>query len=87
MGNLKTHVLSINKSKNADQAAYNYLIQNSYKEKTLFTDLNDKWGVHLHVINQKLVDFNLENLKEYVIIHQYDRIPKLKNEIFNYYTI
>jgi hypothetical protein len=78
------YLLSINKPRNADQAAYNYLIQSSYKEKTLFTDLNDNWGVHLHVINQKLVDFNLQNLKEYVIIHQYDR---LKNEILNYYTL
>lgn len=78
------YLLSINKPRNADQAAYNYLIQNSYKDKTLFTDLSDKWGLHLHVINQKQVPFDLNNIKDYTIIHQYDR---LGNEILNYYTL
>jgi hypothetical protein len=72
------YLLSINKPRNADQAAYNYLIQTSYKHKTLFTDLTDNWGVHLHVINQGQVKFDLENCKNYKIIHQYDRIPNFK---------
>ena len=78
------YLLSINKPRNADQAAYNYLIQNSYKDKTLFTSLEDNWGLHLHVINQKQVDFNLNKIKDYIIIHQYDR---LGDEILNYYTL
>lgn len=78
------YLLSINKPRNADQAAYNYLIQNSYKDKTLFTDLNDGWGLHLHVINQKKVPFDLHKIKDYKIIHQYDR---LGDEILNYYTL
>jgi hypothetical protein len=78
------YLLSINKPRNADQAAYNYLIQNSYKDKTLFTDLSDKWVLHLHVINQKQVPFDLNSIKDYTIIHQYDR---LENEILNYYTL
>jgi hypothetical protein len=78
------YLLSINKPRNADQAAYNYLIQNSYKDKTLFTDMSDNWGVHLHVIKEGLVDFDLNNLADYTIIHQYDRFG---DEILNYYTI
>jgi hypothetical protein len=78
------YLLSINKPRNADQAAYNYLIQNSYKNKTLFTDLQDEWGVHLHVIKQNQVLFDLNTIKNYTIIHQYDRFG---DEIFNYYTL
>ena len=78
------YLLSINKPRNADQAAYNYLIQNSYKDKTLFTGLEDNWGVHLHVINEKQVEFDLHKIKDYIIIHQYDR---LGDEILNYYTL
>jgi hypothetical protein len=85
-GNVKTvsdlcrdiYLLSINKPRNADQAAYNYLIQTAYKHKTLFTNLDNNWGVHLHVINQGLVEFDLDNCKNYKIIHQYDRIKNFK---------
>lgn len=75
---------AINKHKVADQTAFNYLIQHSYKKHTVFTDLQDKWAVHLHVINEGKVAFDLNTLKDYVIIHQYDR---LKDEILNYYTL
>jgi hypothetical protein len=72
------YLLSINKPRNADQAAYNYLIQTSYKPYTKFTDMHDNWGIHLHVINAGLVPFDLNNIKDYTIIHQYDRIPNFK---------
>lgn len=75
---------AINKHKVADQTAFNYLIQHSYKKHTIFTDLQDKWAVHLHVINEGKVAFDLNTIKEYTIIHQYDR---LKDEILNYYTL
>ena len=81
---LDIYLNAINKVKVADQTGFNYLIRNSYKDKTVFTGLEDKWAVHLHVINEGLVPFDLHQLNDYTIIHQYDR---LGNEIFNYYTI
>jgi len=75
---------AINKSKVADQTAFNYLIQHSYKSNTIFTDLQDKWAVHLHVINEGKVPFDFSTLPQYTIIHQYDR---LGHEILNYYTL
>lgn len=75
---------AMTKHKVADQTSYNYLIQKAYKRKTIFTDLSDRWAVHLHVINEGRVAFDLNTIKEFTIIHQYDR---LGNEILNYYTI
>lgn len=77
---LDIYLLSINKPRNADQAAYNYLINNSYKDKVESTDLKDNWAVHLHVINEGKVELNLRSLNKYCIIHQYDRINWLKEE-------
>lgn len=81
---LDIYLNTINKTKVADQTAFNYLIQHSYKTKTIFTDLQDYWAVHLHVINEGRVSFDLHKIEQYTIIHQYDR---LKNEILNYYTL
>lgn len=72
------YLMSVGKYKVADQTSYNYLIQTKYKKDTIFTDLKDNLAVHLHVINAGLVKFNLNNLSNYSIIHQYDRIPELK---------
>jgi hypothetical protein len=72
------YLMSIGKYKVADQTSYNYLIQTKYKDKTIFTDLKDKLAVHLHVINAGLVKFNIDDIKQYKIIHQYDRIPGFK---------
>lgn len=81
---LDIYLNAINKTKVADQTAFNYLINNTYKSKTIRTTLEDKWAVHLHVINEGRVPFNLNTLNDYTIIHQYDR---LGNEIQHYYTI
>lgn len=72
------YLMSVGKYKVADQTSYNYLIQTKYKNNTIFTDLNDNLAVHLHVINAGLVKFDLTNIKNYKIIHQYDRIPGFK---------
>jgi hypothetical protein len=72
------YLMSIGKYKVADQTSYNYLIQTKYKDKTIFTNLKDKLAVHLHVINAGLINFDLNDLKKYKIIHQYDRIPGFK---------
>lgn len=68
------YLLCIGKSRNADQVAYNYLINGSYKNQTTFSDINDNFAIHLHVIAHKLVDFDLSKLNNYAIIHQYDRL-------------
>lgn len=72
------YLMSVGKYKVADQTSYNYLIQTKYKNNTIFTNLNDNLAVHLHVINAGLVKFDLTNMKNYKIIHQYDRIPGFK---------
>lgn len=72
------YLMSVGKYKVADQTSYNYLIQTKYKDKTIFTSLKDNLATHLHVINAGLVQFNLDNINQYSIIHQYDRIPGFK---------
>ena len=72
------YLMSVGKYKVADQTSYNYLIQTKYKDKTIFTDLKNNLAVHLHVINAGLVQFNLNDINQYSIVHQYDRIPGFK---------
>jgi hypothetical protein len=68
------YLMSVGKYKVADQTSYNYLIQTKYKSITKFTGLRDNLAVHLHVINAGLVEFDLNQILNYKIIHQYDRI-------------
>ena len=68
------YLLCIGKSRNADQIAFNYLINGSYKEMTTFSDTNDNFAIHLHVIAHQLVSFDLSKIDNYSIIHQYDRL-------------
>lgn len=77
------YLLSIGKHKVADQTSFNYLIQTKYKHVTQFSGIQDKFAVHLHVVNEGLVSFNYKEAKNYAIIHQYDRInnwEKLYND-------
>jgi hypothetical protein len=67
------YLLSVGKHKVADQTSFNYLIQTRYKHTTEFSRLEDKFAVHLHVVNEGLVKFNYKEAKEYAVIHQYDR--------------
>ena len=68
------YLLCIGKSRNADQIAFNYLINGSYKHQTKFSDVNDNFAIHLHVIAHNLVPFDLSKIDNYSIIHQYDRL-------------
>lgn len=72
------YLMSVGKFKVADQTSFNYLIQTKYKDITNFTNLSNNFAVHLHVINAGLVEFNLQKISNYKIIHQYDRIPGYK---------
>jgi hypothetical protein len=72
------YLMSVGKSKVADQTSFNYLIQTKYKYLTTFSLLEDEFAVHLHVVNAGLVPFNLDDIKKYKIVHQYDRIPNFK---------
>ncbi len=69
------YLMSCGKPKVADQTSFNYLINTKYKNTTIYTNLTDYFAVHLHVINAGLVPFNLEDIRRYKIVHQYDRIP------------
>lgn len=78
------YLMSVGKLKVADQTSFNYLIYTKYKDITnITTDL----AAHLHVVNEGLVKLDLNMLSNYKIIHQYDRIPELKRQIFNYYSL
>lgn len=68
------YLLCIGKSRNADQVAFNYLINGSYNQQTKFSDIKDNFAIHLHVIAHGLVSFDLSKLNNYSIIHQYDRL-------------
>lgn len=72
------YLMSIGKYKVADQTSFNYLIQTKYKNNTTFTNLTNNIAVHLHVINAGLVNFDLNNISNYSIVHQYDRIIGFK---------
>jgi hypothetical protein len=72
------YLLSVGRHKVADQTSFNYLIQTKYKEQTNFTTLDDKFAVHLHVINAGIVPFDLNTVSQYKIVHQYDRIAGFK---------
>lgn len=72
------YLLSVGKFKVADQTSFNYLIQTKYKHQTKFTDLQDKFAVHLHVINAGLVPFDLKTVSQYKVVHQYDRITNFQ---------
>lgn len=78
------YLLSCGKFKVADQTSFNYLIRTLYREKTKVTSLADNFTVHLHVVKEGKVPFNLDDLNKYSVIHQYDRFG---NEIFNYHTL
>lgn len=68
------YLMSAGKPKVADQTSFNYLINTIYKNNVVFTNLNDLFAVHLHVINEGHVPFNINTTSKYKIVHQYDRI-------------
>lgn len=69
------YLMSAGKPKVADQTSFNYLIRTKYKNTSKITGLDTEFAVHLHVINAGLVPFDLNNIKNFSIVHQYDRIP------------
>ena len=75
------YLFATGRHKVADQTSFNYLIQTKYKHQTQFLGLEDMFAVHLQVIVNGLVKFDLTDIAKYVIIHQYDRIPSLKSMI------
>lgn len=75
------YLMAVGCIKVADQTSFNYLIQTKYKTQTNFTSLEDKLAVHLQVVVNGLVSFNMEELPNYAIVHQYDRIPTLRSVI------
>jgi hypothetical protein len=78
------YLMACGKLKVADQTSFNYLTRNAYKHKTTFTTLEDKFAIHLHVVKEGAVKLDLNKLKDYTVIHQYDRFG---DEILNYYTL
>jgi hypothetical protein len=68
------YLLSCGKPLVADQTSFNYLIRNSYKDKTTLTSIGDYFAIHLHVVANGKVKFDLDNINKYTIVHQYDRL-------------
>src|SRR6056300_496192 len=67
-------LLSAGKPKVADQTSFNYLARTLYKDKFIFTSIEDKIAVHLQVIVNGAVEFDYSTIPDYPIVHQYDRI-------------
>lgn len=74
---LDIYLMSVGKHKVADQTTFNYLIHTKYYSDTIFTE---DLAIHLHVVNEGLIKFNLSDLNKYSIVHQYDRIEGLRYE-------
>ena len=68
------YLLSVGKPLVADQTSFNYLIQTTYKDKTIFTNLDNNFAVHLHVIASGKIKFDLKTIDNYLIVHQWDRL-------------
>ena len=68
------YLMSIGKKLVADQTSFNYLIQTTYKDDVMFTDLTNNFAVHLDVIAKGFVTFDMNTLDRYFIVHQYDRL-------------
>lgn len=68
------YLMSVGKLKVADQTSFNYLINNSYKDRVVHTSINDLFAIHLHVVAAGKVQFNLNDINKYSIVHQYDRL-------------
>ena len=68
------YLMSIGKKLVADQTSFNYLIQTTYKDDVMFTDLSNNFAVHLDVIAKGFVPFDMNTLDRYFIVHQYDRL-------------
>ena len=66
--------MSVGKKLVADQTSFNYLIQTSYKDDVMFTDLTNNFAVHLDVIAKGFVQFDMNTIDRYFIVHQYDRL-------------
>lgn len=68
------YLMSVGKLKVADQTSFNYLINNSYKDKVIRTSIDDLFAVHLHVVSTGQVKFDVNDIEKYTIVHQYDRL-------------
>lgn len=75
------YLMATGRHKVADQTSFNYLIQTKYKKQTKFLGLTDNFAVHLQVVVNGLVQFDMNDLQKYSVVHQYDRIPTLKSLI------
>lgn len=68
------YLMSVGKLRVADQTSFNYLINNSYKDKVIRTSIQDLFAVHLQVVASGKVVFDLSSINKYTIVHQYDRL-------------
>ena len=60
--------------KHVDQQAYTYLIHTSYKSQTIFSKMEDNFVIHLAYVANGKVKFDINKIKEFAIVHQYDRL-------------
>lgn len=89
------YTISIHNPKTVvDQSIFNFLISNEpFKSTSLYCKSNSKWTAQLGTIgNLKLEDklleppLNISNVKDFYIIHQYDRVPEINKYIKDNYA-
>ncbi len=72
----------------ADQPSFNILTSTLLRDKCQWVDYRDSWAFQIGAIVDNISDYSEErdfalytktNGEPYCIVHQYDRIPHLKN--------
>ena len=70
-----------------DQSSFNFIIHNKLVQNSVQIEgLETNWALQLGTMNNpNLIGNKIYNTEDYIIVHQYDRDPKLKELITNKY--
>lgn len=79
------YTLAKNKDLVADQTAFNYMVRKGFIPVDVLDPVQSNFAIHLHVIanGSAPVELTDSEILEKAIIHQYDRMPKLKAKLLN----
>jgi hypothetical protein len=70
-----------------DQSSFNFIIHNKLVQDSVQIEgLETNWALQLGTMdNPNLIGSKIYKIEDYIIVHQYDRDPKLKELIINKY--
>lgn len=72
-----------------DQSSFNFIVHNKIAKSNMqFTTLGENWALQIGTLhgwpnpnNDKIIGEQNHELNEYVILHQYDRVPAIDNHV------